>query len=57
VVAVAIMGEPVGATLLALAFFGEVPPWSAVVGGALVLVGIYVAVTAQARRPAEAPVE
>jgi drug/metabolite transporter (DMT)-like permease len=57
VVAVAIMGEPVGASLLALAFFGEVPPWSAVVGGALVLAGIYVAVTAQARRPAEAPVE
>jgi drug/metabolite transporter (DMT)-like permease len=57
VVAVAIMGEPVGASLLALAIFGEVPPWSAVVGGALVLAGIYVAVTAQARRPAEAPVE
>lgn len=57
VVAVAIMGEPVGASLLALAFFGEVPPWSAVIGGALVLAGIYVAVTAQARRPVEAPVE
>jgi drug/metabolite transporter (DMT)-like permease len=57
VVAVAIMGEPIGASLLALALFGEVPPWSAVIGGALVLVGIYVAVTAQARRPAEAPVE
>lgn len=57
VVAVAIMGEPVGASLLALAFFGEVPPVSAVLGGALVLGGIYVAVTAQARRPAEAPVE
>jgi drug/metabolite transporter (DMT)-like permease len=57
VVAVAIMGEPVGASLLALAFFGEVPPVSALLGGALVLGGIYVAVTAQARRPAEAPVE
>lgn len=57
VVAVAIMGESIGASLLALAFFGEVPPWSAVVGGALVLAGIYLAVTAQARRPAEVPVE
>jgi drug/metabolite transporter (DMT)-like permease len=57
VVAVAIMGEPVGASLLALALFGEVPPLSAVVGGALVLVGIYVAVTAQGRRGPVAPVE
>ena len=57
VVAVAIMGESVGASLLAVAFFGEVPPWSAVIGGALVLAGIYMAVTAQARRPAEVPVE
>lgn len=57
VVAVAIMGEPVGASLLALAIFGEVPPWAAVVGGAVVLAGIYMAVTTQARRPAEAPVE
>ncbi len=56
-VAVAIMGEPVGASLLALALFGEVPPWSAVLGGALILTGIYVAVTAQARRQADAPVE
>jgi drug/metabolite transporter (DMT)-like permease len=56
VVTIAVMGEPVGSTLLALGFFGEVPPWTAVVGGALVLVGIYVAVTAQARvaRRAEA---
>ncbi len=57
VVAVAVMGEPVGASLLALAIFGEVPPWSAVIGGAVILAGIYLAVTAQARRPADAPVE
>jgi len=49
VVAVSIMGEPVGSTLLALAFFGEVPPWTAVVGGLLILAGIYVAVTARGR--------
>jgi drug/metabolite transporter (DMT)-like permease len=58
VVAVAIMGEPVGATLLGLAFFGEVPPWSAAVGGAVILGGIYLAVTGQAQRMVEeAPIE
>jgi drug/metabolite transporter (DMT)-like permease len=56
VVAIAIMGEPVGATLLALAIFGEVPRWTAVVGGGLVLLGIYVAIT-RSRRVEAAPVE
>ncbi|MEX2457916.1 MAG: EamA family transporter [Actinomycetota bacterium] len=49
VVAIAVMGEPVGATLLALGFFGETPPWTAAAGGALILAGVYVAITAQAR--------
>jgi drug/metabolite transporter (DMT)-like permease len=49
VVAIAVMGEPVGATLLALAFFGETPPWTAAAGGALILAGVYVAITSQAR--------
>jgi drug/metabolite transporter (DMT)-like permease len=57
VVAVAIMGEPLGASLLALAIFGEVPPISAILGGALVLAGIYVAVVAQSRARQVAPVE
>ena len=59
VVAIAIMGEPVGATLLALAFYGETPPWTAAVGGVIVLAGIYVAITGQGRRATvpEAPVE
>lgn len=59
VVAIAVMGEPVGSTLLALAIFGEVPPWTALVGGVLVLIGIDVALTAQSRarrRAREAPV-
>ncbi len=47
VVAISVMGEPVGSTLLGLAFFGEVPPWTAVVGGLLLLAGIYVALTSQ----------
>ena len=46
-----------GSTLLALAFFGEVPSWSTVVGGVLILVGIYAAITAQARREVPIPVE
>jgi drug/metabolite transporter (DMT)-like permease len=57
VVTVGIMGEPVGASLLALAFFGEVPQWATVVGGALILAGIYVGITAQARREVPIPVE
>jgi drug/metabolite transporter (DMT)-like permease len=57
IVAVAIMGEPVGASLLAVLLFGEVPAAAALLGGALILAGIYVAVTAQARRPVGAPVE
>ncbi len=49
VVAIALMGEPIGSTLLAIAFFGEIPPWPVVAGGVLILAGIYVAVTAQGR--------
>lgn len=57
VIAIAVMGEPVGASLLALLFFGETPGSLAVVGGLMVLVGIYLGVVGQARRPLEAPVE
>jgi drug/metabolite transporter (DMT)-like permease len=57
-VGIAIMGEPVGATLLALAFFGELPTWSAVAGGALVLAGIYFALVGRRRTdPDAAPLE
>jgi drug/metabolite transporter (DMT)-like permease len=56
IVAVGIMGEPVGASLLALAFLGEIPRWTAAVGGALILAGIYVAIT-RSRRAVAAPVE
>jgi drug/metabolite transporter (DMT)-like permease len=56
VITVGIMGEPVGASLLALAFFGETPRWPTVLGGALILIGIYVAITGQARTQREVPV-
>lgn len=57
VLAVAIMGEAVGATLLALALFGEIPSAGALAGGVLLLAGIFVAVRGQSRRALEAPVE
>jgi drug/metabolite transporter (DMT)-like permease len=52
VVAVAVMAEPVGATLLALAVLGEAPGSAALVGGALILAGVYLAIAAQARSDA-----
>ena len=42
-VTIAVMAEPVIATALAIPILGEVPPWTSVLGGALVLGGIYVA--------------
>jgi drug/metabolite transporter (DMT)-like permease len=48
-VAVATTGEPVVASLLAFAFFQEVPSWPAVAGGAAILAGIYVTITALTR--------
>ena len=47
-VAVAVMAEPVGATLLAWLVLGEAPPPTSVAGGGLVLTGVYLAF----RRPA-----
>jgi len=44
-VALAILGEPIGASLLSWLIFSEVPPWSAVLGGAVILVGIAVGFT------------
>jgi drug/metabolite transporter (DMT)-like permease len=57
VIAIGVTGEPVGATLLAFVFFQEVPSWTALVGGALILAGIYVTITRQTRRELEAPIE
>lgn len=36
-----ILGEPVGAALLAILFFGEIPPLLSGIGGIIVLAGIY----------------
>lgn len=53
VVAVSVMAEPVGATLLAWLILDEIPRITSVVGGALLLAGVYVAL----RRPAVSSVE
>jgi drug/metabolite transporter (DMT)-like permease len=45
VVSVALLGEPVGATVLALVVLAEVPGPTTLVGASLVLVGIYVTTT------------
>lgn len=39
-VAVTVVGEPIGATILAFALFGERPGIATIVGGAMILVGI-----------------
>ena len=47
VVSVSLLGEPVGATILALVFLAEVPGVLTVVGGAVVLVGIVITARSQ----------
>ena len=42
-VTIAVLGEPVGATVLAFLILEEVPTWSEIVGGVLILAGIFVA--------------
>lgn len=48
VVAVALLAEPVGATILAYVVLGEVPGPLTLLGGAVVLVGVYLAIRAEA---------
>jgi drug/metabolite transporter (DMT)-like permease len=58
VVAIAIMAEPVGATLLAFVILGTAPSVSAVAGGALILAGVYVAIATGTRSAVlESPVD
>ncbi len=41
-VAMTILGEPIGATLLAILFFNQIPGWWTIVGGLMILSGIFV---------------
>jgi drug/metabolite transporter (DMT)-like permease len=47
-VAISVLGEPVGAALLAWVFFREVPGYGLFAGGALILYGVYLAITDKA---------
>ena len=49
VVTISIMAEPVGATVLAFMLLGEVPALVTLLGGAIVLAGVYVGITSQTR--------
>jgi drug/metabolite transporter (DMT)-like permease len=49
VVSVTLLGEPVGSTILAAALLSEYPDAVTVVGGAIVLTGIYVTTTGRSR--------
>jgi drug/metabolite transporter (DMT)-like permease len=54
VVSTAIVGEPIGSALLALAVLGEVPPATSLAGGALILAGVYLVASGQRPRRGEA---
>lgn len=51
-VTLALLCEPIGATLLAWLMLGESPQPTAVLGGVLIIVGVYVASTREAPTPA-----
>ena len=53
VVSVSLLGEPVGSSLLAFLLLSETPPELAVVGGAVILVGIVLASWGTGSRPNE----
>lgn len=51
-VTVALLGEPVGATVLAFLVLAELPPLTAFIGGPLILLGIFMASWAETRQNA-----
>ncbi|SFG81193.1 Permease of the drug/metabolite transporter (DMT) superfamily [Halopelagius inordinatus] len=57
VVSVSLLGEPVGSTVLALVLLAEVPTPATVVGGAVVLCGIYVAAARRSGVDADVPAD
>jgi drug/metabolite transporter (DMT)-like permease len=50
IVAISLLAEPVGATALAFVILHETPPVSTLIGGAIVLAGVYLAIVAEASR-------
>ncbi len=51
-VTIAVRAEPVLATLLAIPVLGEVPPWTVLPGGVLLLLGVYMAIRSGGRQRA-----
>jgi drug/metabolite transporter (DMT)-like permease len=51
-VAIAVLGEPVGATVWAFLFLGEAPTVTEVIGGTLILAGIFMAFSTKTAAPA-----
>jgi drug/metabolite transporter (DMT)-like permease len=49
-VAISLLAEPVGATALAFLILHETPPSTTLIGGAVVLAGVYLAIAAEASR-------
>ncbi|ABO51428.1 protein of unknown function DUF6, transmembrane [Desulforamulus reducens MI-1] len=54
VVSVSNLGEPVGATILAYFFFGEVPSLMQLAGGCIIIIGVYIFITSQRKHETEA---
>ena len=54
-VTLAVRAEPVIATLLAIPVLGEVPAWTVVPGGALVMLGVYLAIRGDSAREDSSP--
>ncbi|MFW5996226.1 MAG: DMT family transporter [Halanaerobiaceae bacterium] len=50
VVSASILGEPIGSTLLAVLILGEIPPAGTIIGGTVILCGIYITARADYRR-------
>jgi drug/metabolite transporter (DMT)-like permease len=54
-IAVSLLGEPIGATILAYIIFDEGLTWTKLLGGSLILIAIYLAGRGEQREPRRAP--
>lgn len=54
-VATTILGEPIGATILAIFFFNQIPGWWTIIGGAMILSGIFIVLKRQKKHKAIIP--
>jgi len=54
-VSIALLGEPIGSTVLAILFLSEIPSELVIFGGILILLGIYIATKAPVQREGAQP--